>query len=773
MDNALSGLTIVEVPGGVATRYCGHLFAAHGATVLQVGPGGDSGVGYGGAGSEAYARWLDAGKLRIRSDLSSTLHRAGKGADLVITGQDPFAVTVMDAVLESVGLSDVIRLGLTWFASEGPYRHWIGSDAVIQAMSAVAYATGAKEGAPILPRGHAPQVIGGATAFVAALASILGRQAGWRGRRIDVNILEANLCLSESGAANVALTGDRTVRRGVNRFTPTFPGGIYEASDGWIGVTALTPPQWRSLCAMIGHPELAKNPAHLVSLQRITDADELDKVLVPAFRTRTKGYWLDEGQRLRIPLAPAPNLKELLDTPHWRGRGSFAPVEGAAGATGPAMPFHAEVLPPAAVQRKSAMAAELPLAGLRVLDLTMGWAGPLAARHLADLGADVVKVESCSHFDWWRGFDGSMEGDPPPYETRPSFLMVNRNKRGITLDLKLDAGKALTRRLAARADLVIENYAPGVLDKLGLGASALTAVKPNLVYVQMGAFGAKGPWSSFRAYGSTVEQASGLPFVNGEAGDPPTMQHVAYGDPIAGIYGAIGGMIALYERNKRKTGAIIDLGQVECLFQLGADAIIAQSVQKEELKREGSRHPSSALRAVAASNVANRWIAVSIETAAQWNALVVILGRIDLAVDAAADLATMKRREADLEQAVMAWASPRSASEAVAVLQTAKVPAGPVYASVDLIDDPQLAHDDFWRRADRRFIGSHVVPHAPYLLDGQRPPLRNPSPTLGEHNAAVLSGDLGLSSKELDSLREQGVIGTRAVLEASSGSAGG
>src|SRR5688572_19726104 len=231
--------------------------------------------------------------------------------------------------------------------------------------------------------------------------------------------------------------------------------------------------------------------------------------------------------------------------------------------------------------------------------------------------------------------------------------MVNRNKRGITLDLKLDAGKALTRRLAARADLVIENYAPGVLDKLGLGASALTAVKSNLVYVQMGAFGAKGPWSSFRAYGSTVEQASGLPFVNGEAGDPPTMQHVAYGDPIAGIYGAIGGLIALYERNRRKTGAIIDLGQVECLFQLGADAIIAQSVQKEELKREGSRHTASALRAVAASNVANRWIAVSIETAAQWNALVVILGRIDLAVDAAADLATMKRREADLEQAVV------------------------------------------------------------------------------------------------------------------------
>jgi crotonobetainyl-CoA:carnitine CoA-transferase CaiB-like acyl-CoA transferase len=760
MDKALSGLTIVEIPGGVATRYCGHLFAAHGATVLQAGEPVSAAIGYGGAGSAAYAHWLDAGKTRI-AGLADAL---GKQVDLVIAGQDHASVAAADAALQKAN-SNAIRLGLTWFAKQGPYRDWTGTDAVIQAMSAVAYATGAKDGTPMLPRGHAPQTIAGATAFIAALGTLLGKQSGWRGRTIDVNVLEANLCLSESGAASVALTGDRTVRRGVNRFTPTFPGGIYQASDGWIGVTALTPPQWRSLCGMIGHPELAKNPLHLVSMQRITDADELDKVLVPAFKTKTKGYWLDEGQRLRIPMAPAPDLKDLLDTPHWCERGSFAPVDGVKGATGPAMPFHATALPPVASQRKP-VAADLPLAGLRVLDLTMGWAGPLAARHFADLGADVVKVESCSHFDWWRGFDGSMEGDPPPYETRPSFLMVNRNKRGITLDLKLEAGKSLTRRLAARADVVIENYAPGVLDKLGVGAKALTAGKSDLVYVQMGAFGAKGPWSSFRAYGSTVEQASGLPFVNGEPGDPPTMQHVAYGDPIAGIYGAIAGLIALFERNRSHTGAVIDLGQVECLFQLCADAIVAQSVQEAPLARSGSRHPLSALRTVVATNSPHGWIAVSVESAAQWNALALAIDRPDLAVDATADVAAMKAREKDMERAVATAFASSDAAEAVGRLQAAGVPAGRVYAGVDLLGDPQLVHDGFWRRAERRFIGNHVIPHAPYLLDGRRPPLKNPSPTLGEHNASVLSGDLGLSVGDLDVLSAQGVIGTRAVLEA-------
>ena len=436
-------------------------------------------------------------------------------------------------------------------------------------MSAVAYATGAKDGPPMLPRGHAPQVIGGATAFIAAVGAILGRQNGWRGRKIDVNILEANICLSESGAAGAALTGDRTVRRGVNRFTPTFPGGIYQASDGWIGVTALTPPQWRSLCDMIGRSELAQNPQHLVSLQRMTDADELDKVLVPAFKTKPKAHWLEEGQRLRIPMAPVPDLKELPQTPHWRERGSFGPVAGVKGAVAPAMPFHANALLPVTVQRrKPKTAPDLPLAGLRVLDLTMGWAGPLAARHFADLGADVVKVESCSHFDWWRGFDGSMDGDPPPYETRPSFLMVNRNKRGITLDLKFETGKALTRRLAASADLVIENYAPGVLDKLGVGAKALTAKKPTLSTCRWARSARRGHGAAFAPMARRSSRRPACRSSMERPADPPTMQHVAYGDPIAGIYGAIASLIALYERNRRNTGAIIDLGQVECLFQL-------------------------------------------------------------------------------------------------------------------------------------------------------------------------------------------------------------
>ena len=734
----LSSLRVLVMPGGVAARYCGRLFAKHGATVLQLGAPDPTGVGYGGKASEAYAVWLDHGKQRV-----DTIASAGT-LDLIIAGQSSADVAAADAARAA----DTIRVGLTWFAPDGPYRDWSGSDAVIQAMSGVAYVTGPKDGRPLLPRGHAPQVVAGATAFIAALGAIIGRDNGWSGRRVDLDILSANMCFSEGGAAALALTGDKVVRRGVNRFTPTFPGGIYQASDGWIGVTALTPAQWASFCDMIGHPDMAKDKRNATSLQRLERADELDPILVPALRAKSAKWLLEEGQRRRIPLAPVPSLADLPRTLHWQGRASILPVPGVH-AFGPSMPFHIETgATDPSTPESRASAPKLPLEGIRVLDLTMGWAGPLAARHFADMGADIVKVESCAHYDWWRGFDGIIDGDPPPYETRHSFLMVNRNKRGVTLDLKAESGVALVRRLAARADVMIENYAPGVLDRLGIGPKAMTASVPGLIGISMGAFGASGPWSGFRAYGSTVEQASGLPFANGEADDPPTMQHVAYGDPIGGLYGAIACLIALYGRRHGRASTVIDLGQVECLFQLGADAIVAQSTQKELLARDGSRHPLSKLRMVGGDNP---WWAVSAETDAQWNAVARIVSAAP----------TLDQRA--MEDAVRRWSAGKSRDTIVATFQAAGVPSGPVHAAQDLLHDPQLVASGFWRRAERRFIGNHVVPLAPYRLDGATPPMWGPAPTLGEHNDAVLGGDLGLTRGELDRLAAEGVIGTRAV----------
>jgi crotonobetainyl-CoA:carnitine CoA-transferase CaiB-like acyl-CoA transferase len=265
----------------------------------------------------------------------------------------------------------------------------------------------------------------------------------------------------------------------------------------------------------------------------------------------------------------------------------------------------------------------------------------------------------------------------------------------------------------------------------------------------MGAFGSRGPWRTFRAYGSTVEQASGLPFINGHPEDPPTMQHVAYGDPVGGLYGAIAGLTALYASHKRRVSTWVDLGQVECLFQLGADAIIAQSLRDDPLPREGSAHPASILRTCVPTVHQGEWLAVSIETEQQRATLARIVGRVS-----------------DLEEALESWSAHLTAEDAAAALQEAGVPVAPVRPTHELLNDPQLG-GGFWQQLERRFIGTHVVPRPPYRLDGASPPLNIPAPTLGEHNHEILGERIGLGAAELARLEQQGVIGTRASLGAS------
>ncbi len=723
----LAGLTVLEFPASVAIRYCGRLFAYYGARVLQAGSPSPIGVGYGGTASAAFAAWLDHGK--------SPLATAGPtGVDLVIADGP------------ARDFPDSLQLSLAWFDRRGPYREWQGTDALIQALSGVAYAVGPEEGPPLLPRGHAPQIVGGATGFIGAMAGLIGRWKCWAGRRIEVDVLSANMCFMEAQTTAAAITGETAVRRGINRFT-TYPGTVYPAADGWIGVTALTPAQWTALCDLAELPGLGRDPRYQLMANRFTDAAILEPRLRAAFVRHPARFWVEEGQRRRIPIAPMPDLAELPKTPHWNERDSFGPVPGARDATGPSMPFHFHKSGGEAPPREqNALRPELPLQGMNVLDLSMGWAGPLAARHFADLGADVVKVESCSYFDWWRGWDGDMSADPPPYEVRPSFLMVNRNKRGITLDFKTEDGRALLRRLAAQSEVLIENHAPGVLDKLGVGAAGLAETNPGLIAISMGAFGSRGPWRSFRAYGSTVEQASGLPFVNGRTEDPPTMQHVAYGDPVAGLYGAIACLVALYSGRGRRVSTWIDLGQVECLFQLCADALIAQSLRTDRLPREGSQHPASILRTCVPTANQDEWLAVSVETEEQREALARLIGP-----------------GPGLEAALASWSATRGAEEAACRLQEAGVPAAPVRPAHELLNDPQLREAGFWRQLERRFIGSHVVPLAPYRLDGASPALKRAAPTLGEHNQEVLAERTGVGPAELARLERQGVIGTRAA----------
>ena len=702
MERLLEGVRVLEASDCVGARYCGRLFAAMGAEVLRTAAPDDSRIGYGATAGEAYGRWLDQGK-RVGPLVSADL------ADLVIGGQT--RANVRRAEAERNGrFRDATLLALTWFGEDGPYADYSATDETIGALCGVAYSFGEAEGPPMLAQGHGPQITAGLVAFIAAMAALMTPRER-RPRRVDVNVLEAAMCFSETGAVSTRVLGTKASRLGVNRFVPTYPCSPYRTSDGWVGVTCLTPAQWRALCGLIDRPDLLTDARFATAYERLLIGDEVDEALAIAFPHRTTDDWVALGMAHRIPIAPMVHPGDLLRVDHWRSRGAFSTF-GDTQVQGPTLPFRMAF---DGVQRgRPEGGLSGPLAGLRVVDFTMGWAGPLCTRTLGDLGADVVKIESEGHPDWWRGWEAGAV-DATTRETKHNFIDVNRNKRGADIDLTDADGRERAKALITRADVVVENFAAGVLEKLGLGPAVQRALNPGVISLSMPAFGNDGPLSGMRAYGSTVEQASGMPFVNGESTWPPAQQHIALGDPVAGLYGAAAVLAAIFARD-RLGGADIDLAQVACLFELGADAIVAEQVLGAPVSRTGHARPRLAHCAVVRSAGDDRWLAVAAPGEAEVEAMARVVG---------GDLPT--------------WALVRTAEDGTAALQEAGVPAAPIAATQDLSWDPQLCAAGFWEEMDRAFVGRHHVAAAPFRFDGTRPALLRPAPLLGEHTAEIIA----------------------------------
>ena len=727
----LAGIAVAEIGGEVATRYCARLFALMGADVWRAA--GDGGV------SPIYGAWLDQAKQTVATPEAAlaALDASDATRKLVICGQTPARVAEAEALL---GARDAPLLAISWFDPRGPYGAWHANDPIIQAMSGLAFSFGPVEGPPTLPQGAETQVVGGITAFNAALAALISDVAP---RRIETSVFEASLCFTEPGAVGSVAFGWEARRLGVNRFSPTCPNNIYPASDGrHVGVTALTVPQWTALSGLIQRPELARDPRFITSLHRLAIADEVDAILSEAIATRPAADWVEQGIALRIPITPATPPRELPDYPHWRDRGSFAPVEAGSSAQGPTLPFRFIFEGETKPRPHGGPAG--PLEGVRVADFSMGWAGPLACRYLADLGADVLKIESSVKPDWWRGIDPAPGADLTPLELPRNFMCVNRNKRGLDLDLSDPGELAAAKAVIAASDVVLDNQGPGVMAKLGLAAPEQRALSPAVVSIAMPPFGRGGPLSGLRAYGSTVEQASGMPFVNGRAEWPPTQQHVAFGDPVAGLYGAAAALVGLFGR-ERLGGVDIDLCQVECLFQVGSAGLIAEHASGAPYPRAGSRRPEMApCCVVRGAGEAEAWLAVAVDSDEAWRALATSIGRADLANDPAlASLAGRKPREDEIEAAVAAWSALHDTRAASAQLQAAGVAATAVIPTHELFPDPQLQDCGFWALQFRAFIDDHFTPEAPFRYDGERPPVVRPAPTIGEHTDEVLA-ELGI-----------------------------
>jgi crotonobetainyl-CoA:carnitine CoA-transferase CaiB-like acyl-CoA transferase len=404
------------------------------------------------------------------------------------------------------------------------------------------------------------------------------------------------------------------------------------------------------------------------------------------------------------------------------------------------------------------------LNGIRIIDLSMGWAGPLACRHMADLGADVIKIESCERFDWWRSWEATPEWIADNgAEKSTAFNTVNRNKRNVTLDLNHPRGRSLLMQLVKGANAVVENYSAGVLPKLGLGYDVFREANPEIILMSMPAFGSTGPWREFRAYGSTVEHSSGLPHLNGMEADPPTMLHVAYGDACGGLNGSAALLVALRHQAKTGKGQFVDLSQTEGLFPLAAHGILEFAASGQAPVRQGNRSQQVVPQGVYPCAGEDNWIVIQAFDEQQWRAL---QKATDGLLDSFGDRTDRFARLNDLDDQISTWTRAQEASALMVSLQKAGVPAAATHTPEAILNDPHLNERGFWQWMDRTVVGHQPNPSPPYRTADSPITLSAPAATLGQHNREVLGQELGLSDQDLEELTDLGIIGTKPRMPA-------
>jgi|HubBroStandDraft_6_1064221.scaffolds.fasta_scaffold18710_2 crotonobetainyl-CoA:carnitine CoA-transferase CaiB-like acyl-CoA transferase len=396
---------------------------------------------------------------------------------------------------------------------------------------------------------------------------------------------------------------------------------------------------------------------------------------------------------------------------------------------------------------------------VRVLDISMGWAGPLVGQMFAEMGADVIKVEDTHHFDWWRGSLSMAPQEMQPIERASVFNTANRGKQGITLDLASAHGIEILKRLIEVSDILVENFSPGVMDRLGLGYQSVCAINPRLIMISMPSFGSDGPECNARGYGNTVEAMAGVTGLTGYHdgdGQRYTLSN-ALGDPVGGLHGVFALMVALRERERTGRGQWIELAQVESLIPFVGDAIVDFQFTGKVPAARGNRHREHAPHGIYKCAGDDSWIALACETDEHWRNLAAALGIDDKRFATASE---RKASEDALDAELSRSIAQLSADDCIERLREAGVLAAPVNPASAVMADPQIQSREYFVAIDRAVVGTHLYPGAVARLPDT--PLRadTPAPLLGEHNRQVFAETLGMTDDEISELERSGVIGS-------------
>lgn len=790
-DWPFAGLRVLDLSTGIAGPYCSKLLVDAGADVIKVESraAGDPLRRWTASGSPiapgqdgALFQFLNASKRSIALDVEAPedreqLFELSARSDLVIESFPAGALEHLGMSFEAFqsrnpGLSLV---SITPWGRTGPWALRPCTEFTLQAATGSTGYRGLPDRKPVAAGGRVGDFAAGIFASVGALSAWLSARYTGMGQHVDVSQFETMLlCMTVYHDLNSQWI-EGPLARAVE-----IPS-VEPAKDGWIGFCAVTGQQWTDFCAMIGRREVSENPAYLDGRLRMEHLDFMQEIIHSWTRERTVDEMVELATLFRIPVSPVGDGRTLPQMDHFIERGVFRKGPGGflqprphylSGKSilrplgrAPALGEHAEeILAESAAaeprQRATGGGPGLPLADIRVIDLTTFWAGPLASTYLASMGADVVKVESIQRPDGMR-FAGARPGERL-WEWSPVFHGANAGKRAITLQLDHDEGNALLKRLITSADLVIENYSPRVVENFGLGWETVRGLNPRAIMLRMPAFGLDGPWRDRTGFAMTIEQVSGLAWITGYEDLPLVLRGAC--DPLAAMHAVFAFLTALEHRRRTGEGQLVEVPLVEVALNVAAEQVIEFSAYGKLLSRAENRGPWAAPQGLYTC-AAREYVALAIATDEQWEVLREFLGNPDWACDPS--LATHQgRRSAHdrIDECLDAWFADKEVRRVVERLVEAGLPAAHVINAHHVHPNPQLAHREFFQTLDHPETGETRYPGFPMNFSRLGTRLHpRPAPLLGQHNDEVLVGELGLSEDELEELRQKKVIGNRPV----------